>query len=115
MTQACSLRARYPRRRIGKGEQLYKILAIHREVEFIGLSLCSVYFPDDGETKYLCIEFLRPLIVGADDGYVMEGLEEHGVHFFSVKITDDSMKHIVLWRRHQPLVKRNEIKLYDYL
>jgi hypothetical protein len=46
---------------------------------------------------------------------VMEGLEEHGVHFFSVKITDDSMKHIVLWRRHQPLVKRNEIKLYDYL
>ena len=52
-------------------------MAIEREVEFVGSSLGSIDLADNGEAEYLGIKLLRPLIVGADDGYMVEGGEEH--------------------------------------
>lgn len=90
MAQAAGFRAAGAWRGIGEGEKFD--LGIARvEIALPGLAFCAPDFADDGKAERLGIEGFRPVIVGTDEGDVVDGTHGGGHR-------PPGAKKIAIWR-----------------
>ena len=83
MPQSCSLGAGHTLGRIVEREQFYHILAIEGKVGLVATSLGAVILGLDGKAQQAGVEVEAALVVGADDGDVMNFVElQHGSFIF---------------------------------
>lgn len=75
MPQSCSLGAGHALGRVVEREQFYHILAIEGKVGLVATSLGAVILGLDGKAQQAGVEVEAALVVGADDGDVMNFVE----------------------------------------
>jgi len=65
-------------------------MAIQSQVELVRLPFCAEHFPDDCQPEYVGVEPFRDLVIGADNGNVVNVVEEgHGVWLIWLKIIEN--------------------------
>lgn len=79
MSESSSFGMGWTWRWIRKGEKLEAVMTMEGKVDFPGITLGAVHLRNEFEAQHIEVKLLRPLDIAANDGYVVNSLEHHGI------------------------------------